>query len=345
MDALEEQRKRLRELRSKHVEEDITAELVDKDEIERRIREKLEKEFEEKLKNAIAELKLNNNVKVEEKISEIPLPNTNVKKVKLSGNHILTLHDDCVCVWDFDTKLIHNVKTYYKLNDAIFDDNILICASESGKVIIFKLEMKLTKNTDFAIKSLKTYNPIASIHKTRNTIIVVCKNGSLIVLAMNLVDELIKPTQLVKATEILHVEFIDDNSFVFSTLSHKTYIYNITDLELKQIHESKLPVLSLSYHSANLFILSLDRTITKLTLSSLLKSEVTCSILAFDLVATSGSSFILSTLDGIQIYNDEKLVSSEKFKFDNPSFIAFANNTLFYPDGVKIVNLKLKNVH
>lgn len=344
MDALEEHRKRLQELRNKHADDQILVESIDKDEIERRIREQLEKEYEEKLQKAIAELKLelNNNKAVQEdSTNNIPFPTTEIMKIKLSGNHLLTLHKDCVCVWDLDIKLIHNVKTYSKLNDAIFDDQMIIAASESGRVMIFTLDDQLKRKTDPVIKSLKTYTPISSIHKTRNTIVVVCKNGSLVVLAMNLVDELVRPTQLVQNTEILQVEFINDTSFAFSTLLHKTYIYNISELELREIHESKLPVLSLSYHSAFLFILSLDRTVTKVTLSNSLKSEVTCPVLAFDLIATSGSSFTLSTINGVQTYDNEKLVSSKQFTLDNPSFIVVVEDTLFYPVGEKIVNLKL----
>lgn len=273
---------------------DVLKEELQRD-LEKKIRKDLEAKFQKDFDKAVKTLNLTKNTRTEATASDLEnieidakknleYPVTKVKQIgrcKEDSAKFLTLHDDCVCIWEkkgSEFVLSDRISLYAKTNFAMFDitnSQKIITGSESGYIHIYDLPSKLH------IQSKMQFNSIISMYQSSSSLIVLTLDGSYALLAMNLVDILSPLTNIFTSAEfasngkiplshenivISASEFINANNLVLALLTGEVISVDFGQRKVSLIFHDmesgeKLPIMSLYYNSGKLIILGLDHTV------------------------------------------------------------------------------------
>lgn len=269
-------------------EEELTQKIYKS--LEKRIRKELEEKYKKLYKESVKEYtelkKSNGNTNDEittdnEDNVSLEYPTTQVKRVSISStdsNKILTLHNNCICVWirsDSNLTLIHKISLYTKINVAIFDINDsdkIITGSESGFVYIFNFKDGSQLRSQIQLES------IAALYQSSGSIMIITWNATYTIIAMNLVDVISSPTDFLfsrsfkfsESITLLEDErniadcyFVNVNNLIVSLFSSKVISVDFGQQKLSLLCDemNNLPIASLSTNQGRVLVLGLDHSI------------------------------------------------------------------------------------
>lgn len=297
-------------------------------ELEKKLRIEIEQKYKKLYDKAVENFKESNETIKIEPISNsnnitskkyINYPKTKIKQISKSKTDlqkILTLHDDCICIWELNNmnlNLSECVHLYTKVNIAIFDQknpNKIIAGSDSGFIYIYDL----FENSQ--IRSKFQFNSIVSIYQTSETLIILTIDASYAIVAMNLVDilnplksiinsndfKINKESQLnEKDTVICTSIFINANNVIIGLLTGEVISVDFGEQKLDVLYQNekvKLPAISFSYIQGKILILGLDHSVQILSVTTGLNFADPMNLpdLSFSVQWLNSSSFISCTI-------------------------------------------------
>lgn len=356
-------------------------------ELEKKIRLEMEQKYKSLYDKAVENFKESNETIKHEPVIHsdntairkvLDYPKTKIKQISKSetnSSKILTLHDDCICIWELKDMVLYLdncIYLYTKINIAIFDQknsNKIIFGSDSGFIYIHDL----IKNSQ--IRSKFQLNSIVSLYQTSETLIVLTIDASYAIVAMNLVDilnplknilesndfKISKDSQLKeKDTVICTSIFLNANNAIIGLLTGEVISVDFGEQKLDVLYENekvKLPAISFSYIQGKILILGLDHSIQILSVGTGLNfvDPINLPDLTFSVEWLTSSSFISCTIKNeftIWEIKNDTIIKVKSLNIENDNNINFAlisaiksldSSTLIYGDlkgSVKVLSLK-----